>query len=266
MKKMILGLAAAAVIAPLAVAGSAYAASTPTNLSFEEPASLTLTDGYHLAAKGDTSLTGWTVDGDGVDIVNESLWDAHAGAHSIDLNAYGPGSISQEMATVPNQAYDVTFWMSGNPGAAQGIKTMKVSAANVTNEVQFDTTGKTERNMGWEQRSFTFVASETSTTLTFTSTTNATDQNFFGGEKAAWGPAVDDVTVAAAPNVVKTKVWPTWTGGSVATAAAPTETNWHPTNGDPQSKLHKYDNHEEGVPYYVANNGNKGGGSWFLWK
>ena len=74
------------------------------------------------------------------------------------------------------------------------------------------------------------------------------------------------MTVAAAPEVVKTKVWHTWTGGSVATAPAPTDTNWHPTNGDPQSKLHKYENHEEGVPYYVANNGNKGGGSWFLWK
>ena len=40
---------------------------------------------------------------------------------------------------------------------------------------------------------------------------------------------------------------------------------WHPTNGDPQSKVHKYENHTDGAPYYVANNGNKGGGAWVLW-
>ena len=43
------------------------------------------------------------------------------------------------------------------------------------------------------------------------------------------------------------------------------DAGWHPTSGDPQSKLHKYENHTDGLPYFVPTNG-KGGGSWFLWK
>jgi hypothetical protein len=29
--------------------------------------------------------------------------------------------------------------------------------------------------------------------------------------------------------------------------------------------VNKYEHHTNGLPYYVAN-GNKGGGSWFLWR
>ncbi len=72
--------------------------------------------------------------------------------------------------------------------------------------------------MGCETRTFSFAAAGTSTMLTFTSTTAATDQDYFGGQRAAWGPAIDDVTFAAAPNVVKTGVWHTWTGGPVTSA------------------------------------------------
>ena len=57
------------------------------------------------------------------------------------------------------------------------------------------------------------------------------------------GPVIDDMVITAAPNVVKARVWHTWTGGPAASAPAIAEPGWHPTNGDPQSKVHKYENH-----------------------
>ena len=85
------------------------------------------------------------------------------------------------------------------------------------------------------------------------------------GLSAAAGPVIDDVRVTAAPNMVKTKVWNTWTGGSVSSTTAPQATDpaWHPTNGDPQSKLHKAENHKVNEPYFVPKG--KSGGAWFMW-
>jgi len=268
-KKMILGLAAAAVAAPLALAASpANAATALTNASFED-AAVTFPEGYSVVDEQHQTLPGWTAGGAGVDIVDKALWQADEGSRSIDLNAYDAGSISQVIETVPGQTYNVTFAMSGNPDAnvVPGPKTMNVTGANTTTPFAYDTAAaqNTTEDMKYKQETFSFAATATTTPLTFTSTTNTTGPSPIGVSAAA-GPVIDDVAVTAAPNVVKTKVWHTWTGGSVATAPASTDANWHPTSGDPQSKLHKYENHEEGVPYYVANNGNKGGGSWFLWK
>ena len=59
--------------------------------------------------------------------------------------------------------------------------------------------------------------------------------------------------ITTAPDVVKTNVWNTWTGGPVASAHGHVATRrWHPTKGDPQSTLHKSENHTVGVPYFVA--------------
>ncbi len=73
------------------------------------------------------------------------------------------------------------------------------------------------------------------------------------------------MVVTAAPNVVKTQVWNTWTGGSVPRPRprTPTDPAWHPTSGDPQSTLHKSENHKVNEPYFVPNG--KSGGAWFLW-
>jgi choice-of-anchor C domain-containing protein len=166
---------------------------------------------------GETSRTGWTVGGAGVDIVNNTLWSAHEGNDSIDLNALGAGSISQVMDTVPNQTYDVSFWMSGNPSTPLGPKTMNVSATGTAaQEFTFDTAAaqNTKTDMKYPQKTFTFAATGTSTTLNFASTTTSTVPGFAG-------PVIDDLVITAAPNVVKTKVWHTWTGGSVAAAPAP---------------------------------------------
>ena len=143
---------------------------------------------------------------------------------------------------------------------------MNVTAAGTTTPFTYNTAVEqnTTTDMKWKDQTFSFAATGTSTTLTFTSTTTTSGPSPIGVSAAA-GPVIDDVVVTAAPNVVKTKVWHTWTGGPVTSAPDKSAAGWHPTSGDPQSKLHKSENHEVGVPYYVPNNGNKGGGSWFLW-
>ena len=143
---------------------------------------------------------------------------------------------------------------------------MNVTAAGTTTAFTYDTADEqnTTTDMKYKDQTFSFAATGASTTLTFTSTTTTTGPSPIGVSAAA-GPVIDDVVVTAAPNVVKTLVWHTWTGGPVTSAPDKSDAGWHPTSGDPQSKLHKSENHEVGVPYYVPNNGNKGGGSWFLW-
>jgi choice-of-anchor C domain-containing protein len=268
MKKIVLGtLAAIAVAAPLTLAGPAHAATALTNASFEE-AAVTLSDVYYVVDANHQDLTGWTAGGAGIDIVDEAYWNADEGSRSIDLNAYGPGSISQKFETEPGQTYDVKFAMSGNPAAQveRGPKTMNVTAANTSAEFIYDTAvaQNTLIDMKYKPQTFSFAATGSSTTLTFASTTE-TIGDTPDGRKAAFGPVVDDVEVTAAPNVAKTLVWHTWSGGPVSSVPDKSAAGWHPTSGDPQSKVHKSENHEVGVPYYVPNNGNKGGGSWFLW-
>ena len=65
--------------------------------------------------------------------------------------------------------------------------------------------------MQYKQKTFTFVATGPSTTLTFESTTTSTVPGFAG-------PVIDDVVITAAPNVSKTHVWHTWTDGPVTSA------------------------------------------------
>ena len=103
--------------APLALAaGTAHAATALTNASFED-AAVTFTEGYSVVDAEHQTLTGWTVGGAGVDIVDKTLWPAADGSRSIDLNAFDAGSISQVIDTVPGQTYNVSFAMSGNPDA-----------------------------------------------------------------------------------------------------------------------------------------------------
>jgi choice-of-anchor C domain-containing protein len=104
----------------------------------------------------------------------------------VDLNGNGPGAIGQTFVTTPGATYRVTFCLAGNPQGLVAVKTLDVSATGgPTASYQFDTTGRTLTDMGWTQRTYDFVATGASTTVTFTSTTST-----------AFGPAVDNVTLA----------------------------------------------------------------------
>jgi choice-of-anchor C domain-containing protein len=119
----------------------------------------------------------------------QNYWKAYDGTYSIDLNGNDTGTITQTFVTAPKQQYKVTFWMAGNPDdGIDKVKELKAAADGTTQDFSFDATGKTQNNMGWAERSFLFTAADKLTTLTFTSL-----------ETGGFGPALDNVSVAAVP-------------------------------------------------------------------
>jgi choice-of-anchor C domain-containing protein len=147
------GLAVLFLTALVLAVGGVHAANLVSNGGFET---------------GDTS--DWTA-GD-VDVVSSSTWAPSEGSFSLDLNGFFPGFISQDIATVPGTTYTVLFDLAGNPAAPQNVKRLEVSAAGDSANFEFDTTGKssaTVATMGWREESFTFTATDTTTTLEFRS-------------------------------------------------------------------------------------------------
>jgi choice-of-anchor C domain-containing protein len=183
-RRSILGVAAA-VVASLALAGSALAAfANVTNGSFET--------GTHTGAPfdtlnaGSTNLTGWTITTGNIDWIN-SLWQAKDGSKSLDMSGTAPGAISQTFATTIGNSYVVSFALSGNPAGAPAVKTLIVSATGgATTTYTFDTgvAGSTLADMKWVAKTYSFLATSASTVLTFTSAT-----------AGFYGPALDNVVV-----------------------------------------------------------------------
>jgi len=173
-----------AVVASLVLAGSALAAfAGATNGSFESgtnaPAS-----GYRTLTAPSTDLTGWTVTTGSIDWIGDH-WQAAAGSRSLDLSGSNAGAISQTLVTTIGKTYVVSFWLAGNPDGAPAVKTLTVSATGAPPVTYtFDTTGRSRASMGWTEKGQSFVATSTSTVLTFTSTTASNA-----------GPALDNVVV-----------------------------------------------------------------------
>ncbi len=69
---------------------------------------------------GTLTLTGcpagfaWCIGQGNIDLV-ESAWVPAEGRQSLDLNGDAPGSIFQDLLTVPGLRYDLSFRLSGNP-------------------------------------------------------------------------------------------------------------------------------------------------------
>jgi choice-of-anchor C domain-containing protein len=139
---------------------------------------------FQTKGNGDTSISGWTVGGDSIDYIG-SYWQAADGTRSIDLNGNAPGSISQTFSTVAGTRYQVTFALAGNPDGGDIVKTAIGSAGGVDASFDFTSTGHSRGDMGWMDVSFSFIANDALTTLTF-----STD------ESGAYGPAIDNVRVA----------------------------------------------------------------------
>jgi choice-of-anchor C domain-containing protein len=194
-RRSILGTAAA-VVASIALAGSAMAAfAGATNGSFETG---TYAGGsLNTLNAGSTNLTGWTITTGSIDWIS-SVWPAKDGSKSLDLSGNGPGAISQTLATTIGKTYVVSFALSGNPGGAPVVKTLSVAATGgATTAYTFDTgtAGNTLSDMKWTAQTYSFVATSATTVLAITSTT-----------AGVYGPALD--------NVVVTETGATGTGGT----------------------------------------------------
>jgi choice-of-anchor C domain-containing protein len=180
----ILGLIAGAAL--LLGAQSAYAVSI-TNGSFElgtDPGVFT-----PLAAGDNTSITGWTVGGaGGVDYIG-TYWQASEGNRSLDLSGGGIGGVSQQLTGLSiGQEYTVSFDLAGNSEGLPVEKHMTVLTNGGGELFTFDTTGKSVGNMGWTTFTYVFIASAATDTLAFLS-----------GDNTSFGPALDNVTIAATP-------------------------------------------------------------------
>jgi choice-of-anchor C domain-containing protein len=179
------------------VASVSASAAVPTNLltngSFEATV-VSSNPGYSTLGASTSLLPGWTINSGSVDIVG-NYWNAQDGINSVDLSgSAAKGVISQAFSTTAGQSYNVSYWLAGNPDDAVKLKTGTVSVGNQTQGFSFDATGKTHTNMGWIEKSFSFVASGSSSTLSF-----ASNQLNTNGSLSSWGPALDNVSVSAVP-------------------------------------------------------------------
>jgi len=155
-----------------------------TNGNFESGPSSTVP--YYQLAAGSTEIPGWTLHDGGIDYIRSDFWLPAEGQRSIDLSAQSAGRISQSFATTPCRAYQVDFSLAGNPYDGASVKQLRVEAAGQSQDYTFDVTGRYGSNMGWERRSFRFVANSSTTTLSFRSL--ASDNG---------GPALDGISVTA---------------------------------------------------------------------
>ncbi|HEX7345557.1 MAG TPA: choice-of-anchor C family protein [Candidatus Limnocylindrales bacterium] len=176
-------------VASTAFVGSASAAFTGlANGSFETGAYTDNGFGFQQLDAPNTNIDDWTVDAGSVDWIAD-YWTAPNGM-SIDMSGADAGTLSQTFDTTIGNTYAVTFLLSGNPaGAGAGspaIKTLEVTATGGTTGLYtHDTTGSDLTTMVWVPKTYTFLATSATTTLTFTSRT-----------AGAYGPAIDDVAVS----------------------------------------------------------------------
>jgi choice-of-anchor C domain-containing protein len=144
-----------------------------------------------------TSITGWKVLSGNVDYIG-TYWTAADGSRSLDMNGLVPGSIGQTITgLVFGQQYTITFDLAGNPAGGPEPKTLQVMASAGSSSYSFDATNSTLSNMDWVPESFSFTADGTSEMLTFASTTTGDSGN--GTYPTAFGPALDNVSIAATP-------------------------------------------------------------------
>jgi choice-of-anchor C domain-containing protein len=161
-KKIVAGAIATAALLALPVSG--WAGELIVNGSFEDGPPV---GGSFLTLPGgSTAMPGWTVTLTSVDIVT-SGWQQIDGQRSLDMDGSpGPGGLEQTIATVPGQWYSVTMMMAGNMQCGPvPIKTLRVQAAGQVRELTFNTTGHSFADMGWEVRSWCFLATARQTTL-----------------------------------------------------------------------------------------------------
>jgi choice-of-anchor C domain-containing protein len=172
------------------------------NGDFEQP-SLPWSQGWALYGAGE-SFGGWTVGSGQVDLVRlgevgtgtiESgrqrgleAWTAASGSQSLDLNGYQPGSIYQDIATMPEATYYLSFAMAGN--VVGGPLTVQMSyqvEPGLTGVLDFHVGSHDGYDMGWTYRQFAFVtpALVNQVRLEFASLSDT----------GARGPALDDVVM-----------------------------------------------------------------------
>jgi choice-of-anchor C domain-containing protein len=114
-------------------------------------------------------------------------WQPAGGRQFILLGETVPATVAQSVPTTPGHAYLIRFAMAGDLRGGPDVKTMQVTWGGrpVGGLQAFDTTGRTETDMGW-QRHAILVAADGA----------LTDLGFESRNTTANGPALDAASVA----------------------------------------------------------------------
>ena len=177
-----------------------------TNGDFETPVA---PSPANILSVSGTQLDGWTIQGNGVmDVTNKNFVDGasttfpvYSGNQALDLNSLQPASMTQDLTTVAGSTYHVFFALTGVPPVplnecpAGSVldKSLTVSAGGTSHDYTFspDANATPPNNQSYVTKEFDFVATATTTTLEFASTT-----------AGCAGPVIDAVSVTLVPAAV----------------------------------------------------------------
>ena len=150
------------------------------NGSFEEGPDPT--NGFLRFSAGSTAITDWTVTAETVDLTGP-IYRAFDGFSSLELDGatVASGSIAQTFETTIGERYLVSFDLTGNVGRGPRIKTARVDVAGVSQDFEYNSIGQSFATLEYTQHSFEFVATESKTTLQFSSLTGS-----------GWEPNIDN--------------------------------------------------------------------------
>ena len=132
------------------------------------------------------SLGAWTIEKGSVDIVGK-YWKPAQGKQSLDLSGHGPGTIYQDVRTVPMKKYTLRFAAAGNPepGDHATPKKFKVFWGDrEVDSIEISARGRDFVNVGWKQFEYIVVAEGDTTRLKFQSMT-----------ETFCGPILDDISL-----------------------------------------------------------------------
>ena len=147
---------------------------------------------YMGVATGDaTTITGWTVGGpQGIDWLIEPRFNADTGVHAIDLQHTTASSIETEIPTDVGSLYLLTFAAAAIPGHDN----VGYVTAGTLEDEQFVAPFSETQDLATQTFtvvSHVFMATESSTTVTFRGTDMA-------GSSYQYGPVIDSVSVVLA--------------------------------------------------------------------
>jgi choice-of-anchor C domain-containing protein len=191
----------------LAVIGAAPVARANliTNGSFEQ-LNLAATPmnpyGFVTLHPGSTSLSGWTVTGNTVDVVPGTYWQASAGNWSIDLTGTpGVGAVTQVVGTGVGTTYKLSFDLAVNPENLTNelalVKKLRATVQSSTAAViaQVDYPGlagvRTKGNMQYVTETFYFTATTNLTAISFA----ALAPTMASASQIYTGPVIDNVNL-----------------------------------------------------------------------
>jgi hypothetical protein len=187
-------LKTALIAAALCSVTSAFAANLVSNGSFEDDvvAAGTYSDLSSLSG-------GWTAGSGVIEVRNDLVGTAQDGVNYVELDSTGNSSMSQTLTTVIGETYELSFYYSNR---AQSSLNGSLSGGIVTedsNGLAYVAGGgivivtaqptNTSSDNEWTLYTATFIATSTSTTLSFVAE----------GTSDSFGSSLDNVTVTAVP-------------------------------------------------------------------